>query len=458
MKRSIGPAMLVIALTGFATLAEAQTMSGPPPHYTVINLGSLKNSGFSNGYGGVTNSGWISGDSALRGDRTEHAFVWRGNVMTDLGTLGGANSSVPWPQKNTFGLIVGQAQGSIADPRAENWGAAYGCNNGANGICDGSQNVQLGFLWQNGVMTALPTLGGNNSTATSDNNNNPGQVVGWAETGAQDPMCPTSPTNQPNQWQQLQIRAVVYEPVVLRNKRVAYLPRELPPVTDDQDDLSAAFGINDNGDVVGLTGTCGTPDTSALAVHAVLWPNGYSSGSILPGLGGVMNIAALAINNGGQIAGISDTTNDVTTHAVLWQNGAYNKQPTDLGVLPGDVLSVANDINASGQVVGVSCDANFSCRAFLWENGAMIDLNSLIPPNSKLYLTYGGGISDSGEIAGTAYDSRTGESPAFLAIPAPTGQIAGDSAVKINLPANIHASLKGRLRLGHFGDRATAQQ
>ena len=37
MKRSIGPAMLVIALTGFATLAEAQTLvRAPPPHYAVI--------------------------------------------------------------------------------------------------------------------------------------------------------------------------------------------------------------------------------------------------------------------------------------------------------------------------------------------------------------------------------------------------------------------------------------
>ena len=54
MKRSIGTAMLVIALAGFATLAEAQTASGPPPHYAVINLGTLGGSQ-SNGYGGVTN-------------------------------------------------------------------------------------------------------------------------------------------------------------------------------------------------------------------------------------------------------------------------------------------------------------------------------------------------------------------------------------------------------------------
>ena len=76
-----------------------------------------------------------------------------------------------------------------------------------------------------------------------------------------------------------------------------------------------------------------------------------------------MNNAAIAINNAGQIAGISDPPGDATTYAVLWQNGAI----TNLGALPGDALSVAADINAKGQVVRPSCDANFNCRAFLWD-------------------------------------------------------------------------------------------
>src|SRR5262249_1157449 len=147
----IGTAMLVIALTGFATLAEAQTTSWPRPHYAVINLGTLGGSQ-SNGYGGVTNRGWVSGDSLLPGDATEHAFVSRNSVMTDLGTLGGSNSSTPFPQKNEFGLIVGQAQGPKPDPRQEYWSVAYVCNT-ADGHCTGWQNLQFGFRWQNGVMT-----------------------------------------------------------------------------------------------------------------------------------------------------------------------------------------------------------------------------------------------------------------------------------------------------------------
>jgi uncharacterized membrane protein len=91
MKRSIGPARLVIAfvaiaLTGFATLAEAQTASANPPHYanaphyTVINLGTL---GGSTSYGsGVTNNGWVNGDSyLLPASKTEHAVLWRPDAM-----------------------------------------------------------------------------------------------------------------------------------------------------------------------------------------------------------------------------------------------------------------------------------------------------------------------------------------------------------------------------------------
>jgi probable HAF family extracellular repeat protein len=438
MQHWIGPAVLVIALAGFATLAEAQTRA--PPHYTVIRLPTLGGSQ-SNGYGGVTNNGWVSGDAELPGGNTEHAFVWRDGVMTDLGTVGGANSSAPSPVKDDRGLIVGQAQGSEIDPSEEYWGAAYTCTKSVP--CEGWQDLQFGFLWQDGVMTKLPTLGGNNSSAFGVNNR--GQVVGFAETSKKDLKNCVSP-------QKLIYKAVVYG---LRGEIQQILP------TFPGDAVAAATAINDRGDVVGSSGNCALPYYVLPGVHAVLWRNG--SVFDLGNLGGKMNNVAQAINNAGQIAGYSDLPGDtldppdIVTHAALWQKGA---KPTDLGTLPGgkgDVFIIANDINSKGQVVGSSCDANFNCRAWLWENGVMIDLNSLVPTGS-LYLTWGSGINDRGEIAGSAFDPSTGDIPGFLAIPAPAAQIAGDSARKMVLPENIRASLQRRLRIQHFGDRPTAQQ
>jgi probable HAF family extracellular repeat protein len=382
----------------------------------------------------------VSGDSFLPAhatepaDATEHAFVWRDGVMTDLGTLGGPNSSVGFPIKNTHGLIAGEAQGPNVDP--EQWASGYGCNT-LSGICDGSQYQQLGFLWQNGVMTPLPPLGGNNSGAGGINNR--GQVAGVAETATMAPIGVCSPP------QVLEYKAVVWDGQRHEVQQI------LPAIPGD---AAEALAINDDGDVVGFSGGCGVPDAFSIfgqARHAVLWRHG--SVFDLGGFGGAMNNSALAINNSGQIVGISDNSDDTRTYGFLWQKGVM----TPLYPLQGDVSSMANDINAAGQVVGVSCDANFTCRAVLWDHGVVTDLNSLVPKGS-LQLTYGGGINDRGEIAGTAFDSSTGDSPAFLAVPSPAAQIAGDSARKVTLPENVRASLQRRLRLGHPGDRATVQQ
>jgi len=120
-------------------------------HYSVVNLGTLGGSA-SNGYGSVNDRGWVTGDANLPGDQNEHGFLWRDGVMTDLGTLGGPNSSVASPVKDDTGLIVGFAQSDTVDPLSEFWGATYFCT-AFN--CEGWQNSQRAFLWHDGVMTAL---------------------------------------------------------------------------------------------------------------------------------------------------------------------------------------------------------------------------------------------------------------------------------------------------------------
>jgi len=408
-------------LAQLSAQAQQQHASGLST-YVVINLGTLGGSA-SNGFGGANDREWVTGDANLQGDQNEHAFLWRDGVMTDLGTLGGPNSSVGFPVKNNKGVIAGSAQISEIDPLGEFWGQLYTCTALP---CEGYQYLNRPFLWQNGVMTELPKLGGNN--ALVDGVNLRGQIIGISETAIQDPNC--------------------FPPQVLDWEAVIWGPRgeiqELPPLPGDS--VGAALGLNDNRQVVGFSGACAFP-SFALPGHAVLWENGLPTN--LGSFGGKLGNFALGVNNRGQIVGGSDLPGDATGHAFLWQNGVM----TDLGTLPGDFSSVADDINDKGQVTGASCDVNFNCRAFLWEKGVMIDLNTLLSPDSTLQLISGEGINSEGEITGTEMDPTTGDTRAFLAIPvggSSAAQPTSSSKPKVPLPEKVRKLLQRRMRFGRL--------
>ena len=73
-----------------------------------------------------------------------------------------------------------------------------------------------------------------------------------------------------------------------------------------------------------------------------------------------------------------------------------------LGNLPGHFYSMPLVINNFGDIVGHSSDASFDeRRAFLYANGAIHDLNDLIPRHSGWFLFEANGINDRGEIVGT---------------------------------------------------------
>ena len=389
---------LFAALAVPVRLAQAQQKNNQPPKYYVFNLGAPLG-GNAEGVG-ISNQGWVSGGANLPGNNVVNAELWVGTPV-DLGTLGGPNSNVNWPNHTDTGEIVGIAETAQPNPYGEPFScfAFFPSATPTGDIC-------LGFAWQDGVMTPLPALpGGFDSYAAGVNNK--GQVVGWAEDGILDPTC----NNAPPARQFLQFEAVIWGP-----KLNEITP--LPPYPGDPD--SAATAINDRGQVVGISGLCSNAVGGASADHALLWENGKPIN--LGNIGGMAWNTPVALNNHGQIVGFANTSGDQNAGpsptAFMWTQ-ATGMRP--LPLLNGDNNSIAFDINEKGQVVGQSAGANdgpIGERAFLYENNTMMDLNDLIQPGTSLYLTNAQGINDSGEIAGTAYDATTGVFVAFLAVPA----------------------------------------
>src|SRR5436189_3407439 len=160
---------------------QAQAQSKPKTQYQVSNLPSL--GGTSSGGNSINDQSWVAGYSRML-DRNRHATLWRNSLLSDLGTLGGPNSSVAWNVKNTAGIIVGISQtATTPEPNGENWSSAafYSTPNNVG-------YINLGFVWENGAMRRLlPFPGGNNGFATGANNL--GQWVGWRENGVHDPNC-----------------------------------------------------------------------------------------------------------------------------------------------------------------------------------------------------------------------------------------------------------------------------
>src|SRR6476619_7304740 len=208
--------------------------------------------GTSSGGNSINDQSWAAGYSRFP-NRDRHATLWRSSLLTDLGTLGGPNSSVTWNVKNTQGIIVGISQ--TADPQllGESWSSAafYSTPNNVG-------YINLGFVWQNNQMRGLPNFaGGNNGFATGANNLS--QVVGWAENGVHDPSCCCT--------QVLQFRPAMW--TLGPPDQIHALP--LIP----GDTSGAATAINDRGQIVGISGTCDQAVGRLTAAHAVLWDDGH---------------------------------------------------------------------------------------------------------------------------------------------------------------------------------------
>jgi probable HAF family extracellular repeat protein len=301
----------------------------------------------------------------------------------DLGTLqGGENSSWGWDIND-----LGQAVGHSDAP---------------NGM-----SIHA-FLWENGEMTDLGTLGGTYSWAYGINNSS--QITGYSavngliihgyfwEDGEMNDIGQLPEGRGPFSRSNAINEKGVIAGVCHSSRPGMVVPysgfiydfgdwTELPTFGGDE---SRAYGINDVGDVVGWA-RFAPPDPTA--PRAFLYRNDqmYDLGTF----GGNLSWAE-GINNDGQIVGWS-TDIDGFNRAFIWQDSVM----TDLGDFGGDE-SWAYAINNRGQVVGSATLPDSTRHGFLLDQGVLWDLNDIVQPGLDVVFHGARGINELGQIVTSA--------------------------------------------------------
>lgn len=162
------------------------------------------------------------------------------------------------------------------------------------------------------------------------------------------------------------------------------------------------IGINNSGKVVGQS------FDSSNNSRAFIYSNG-----VISDLGVVGQSRARAINDSDQIVGDTAISGGLSA-AFLYDKGTT----TMLSSLPGFTNSIALGINKNGVIVGAAFSTTaFSGHAFIYENGALKDINDLIPNDQGWVLSEARSINDFGAIAGTG--TLNGERHAFKLVLTP---------------------------------------
>ena len=341
-------------------------------------LGALP--GFNSSFAtAVSNNGHVVGASEngidpLTGGRAWEAVSWEEDgSISDLGSLGGnigAAFSV-----NTRGEVVGLAQNTIPDPYA-----------GFFGLPGATQSRAFRWTKSKG-MEDLGTLGGVDSIAAYINER--GQISGYSFTDTTVNPGTGLPTTHPFLWE----NGTMTDLGTLGGSLAG-------PFGND-----SVGGLNNRGDVIGASTLAGD-----VTYHPFLWTKsaGMQDLGSLPGDFGF----ATWVNDAREVVGLSATSDAL--HAFFWRDGVM----TDLQTVGTDPDSQANSINSRGQVVGASFELDVAdLHAFLWEDGGpMVDLNTLVPPGSSVFVPSAIGINDRGEIAAKGV-LPNGDQRAVLLIP-----------------------------------------
>ena len=424
-------ATIAIAVEAAAQNQATQQPSAKHHQYRVVDLGTFGGPGSSvnccdhqiSAHGTIVggadtadanpNPGCFNSPLGGTDCNVNHAFQWQHGVLTDLGTLPGAVNSYS-QAINENGWVVGSSETGVFDPVV------------------GIPEVNA-VLWQNGQIANLGTLGGNESLAGDVNGR--GQIVGFSANAVPDlaSMFGFATQTRPFVWKDGVMRDL---DTLGSTDGVAFMENEqgqiagqfyLPGTTNidsifwDEDGNATDVGslggtnsncpvcgpwfINNRGQVVGNSTLAGDA-----AHHGFVWGQGTLTD--LGTLGGD-NSEANWINDSGLVVGRADVPGSLTHHGFLWRQGVM----TDLGVIDGDACSTAYAVNSSGVIVGDAGACFVGGRAWLSENGGpMVDLNTLAIPGSGLHLADARLINDRGEIVCTGV-LPDGDQHAVLLIP-----------------------------------------
>jgi probable HAF family extracellular repeat protein len=344
----------------------------------LTNLGALPggNNSFAsliNARGDIVGAAENGGTDPLLGVPEGHPVLWTDDGIVDLGTLGGYEGLAL--MSNNRGQVVGFAQNAIPEPFGY---FGFGTQSRA-------------FLWQDGVMKDLGTLGGNDASSAFVNER--GEVAGASYTNS----TPNATTGLPTQ-----------DPFVWTRERGMI----------DLGSLGGTYGLpnglNRRGQVVGNSNLAGEG-----MHHAFIWEPGAAIKDL--GTLGGNNSEAWSLNDEGEVVGNADLVGSPIHHAFLWKNGVM----TDLGIpRGGGPCSTAYSINSRGQIVGDSGICHVGGPPFLWENGAIYNLNDIILSGSGLTLQDVDQINDRGEIACSAVLANGGMH-ACLLVPLGSGESEG---------------------------------
>ena len=448
MRKNLSGLLIALSLCAALALPlvlSAQEQKAEHHHYKLIDVGTLGGPNSSVGFAGfvaktlnargtaIGNADTSTPDPSCVGCLLSHPFKWRNGVLTDLGSLPGSNNSYAF-WINSSGWVAGLSENGVIDPLTGfpesiavlwkdgeiiNLGTLGGNSSGANAVNSRGQVIggalnatsdpfsatlinafipetlaflffpvateTHAFLWHDGVMQDLGTLGGPDSVAWFVNEH--GQVAGQSTVNSIASPTTGVPTVDPFFWD----------------------GGKMVDVGNFGGTFSFVSGLNDRGQ---MTGTMTLPGD--LTNHPFFWDRGILTDmGTLGGDFGVPN----AISNSGEVVGFAFNEGNQAALAFLWKQGVM----INLGTVDGDPCSAAHSLNSRGQVVGESSPSCFDplqslVHAFLWENGGpMIDLNALVP-GSELESAAGVSINDRGEIDGDRL-LPNGDSHAFVLIP-----------------------------------------